>query len=81
MDEKSILRQIDELVDEEHRLRAEVVAGRLSPEEEHIRLREVDVKLDQLWDLLRRRRSARRRGENPDLVQPRPIDEVESYLQ
>ena len=81
MDDKAILQEIDGLVDEEHRLRADVVAGKLSTDEEHARLREVDVRLDQLWDLLRRRRAARRRGENPDTEQPRSAEEVESYLQ
>jgi hypothetical protein len=81
MDDQAILREINALVDEEHRLRAEVLAGTLTPDDERRRLREVDIRLDQLWDLLRRRQAARRRGEDPDAVQPRPADEVESYLQ
>jgi Protein of unknown function (DUF2630) len=81
MDEKSILGQIHELVDEEHKLRTQVQAGALSSDEEHARLRQVEEALDQCWDLLRLRRSARERGEDPDTVQARSVSEVEGYLQ
>jgi hypothetical protein len=81
MDENSILGQINELVDEEHRLRSQVLAGQLSSDEERARLRKVEESLDQCWDLLRRRRAARRRGDSPDEEQPRPVEEVEGYLQ
>jgi phage protein D len=81
MDEKSILGQIHELVDEEHKLRAQVQAGKLSSDEEHDRLRQVEAALDQCSDLLRLRRSARERGEDPDAVQARSVSEVEGYLQ
>jgi len=81
MDEKSILGRIDELVDEEHRLRQRLVAGEISTDEEHARLRELEESLDQCWDLLRRRRAARDAGADPDAVEPRPVDEVERYLQ
>ena len=81
MDEKSILRRIDELVDEEHTLRERLRAGQISTDEEHARLRELEISLDQCWDLLRRRRAAQASGGNPDAVEPRPADEVERYLQ
>jgi len=81
MDEKSILGNIDGLVDEEHQLRERLGRGEISTEEEHARLRELEVALDQCWDLLRRRRAARTAGEDPDSVQARPIQEVEGYLQ
>jgi hypothetical protein len=81
MDEKTILGRIDDLVAEEHKLRTQVQSGQLSSDDERARLRQVEVALDQMWDLLRLRRSARDRGENPDSVQPRPADEVEGYLQ
>ncbi|HEV7898761.1 MAG TPA: DUF2630 family protein [Planosporangium sp.] len=77
----SILGQIRELVDEEHRLRSRVMAGELSPAEEQARLRQVERSLDQCWDLLRRRRNAADRGKDPDFEAPRPVDEVEDYLQ
>jgi hypothetical protein len=81
MDDKAILGHISELVDEERRLRSQVMAGELSTDEEQARLRQVEVSLDQCWDLLRRRRNAAERGEDPDFVAPRPADEVEDYLQ
>jgi hypothetical protein len=81
MDEKSILHRIDELVDEERRLRERLRTGEISTAEENTRLRELEIALDQTWDLLRRRRAARTAGVDPDAVQPRPADEVEGYLQ
>jgi hypothetical protein len=81
MNEKSILGTIHELVAEEHALRDRRLAGELSTEEEQARLREIEVALDQCWDLLRRRRAAREFGEDPDTVQPRGVAEVEGYLQ
>lgn len=81
MDEKTILANIDGLVDEEHRLRQRLQAGEITTDEEHARLRDVEEALDQCWDLLRRRRAARSAGENPEAVEPRPIQEVEGYLQ
>lgn len=81
MSNESVLSQISELVDEEHRLRRQLAAGEISAEEEHARLREMEASLDQCWDLLRRRRAAQRGGQSPDTVEPRPIPEVEGYLQ
>jgi hypothetical protein len=81
MDDREILGRIHELVEQEHALRAMVQRGELSTEEENTRLRAVDEELDQSWDLLRRRRAARRAGADPDAVPARPVSEVESYLQ
>jgi hypothetical protein len=46
-----------------------------------VRLRSLEEELDQCWDLLRRRRAARSNHQDPDAVDPRPVPEVESYLQ
>lgn len=81
MSDKTVLSRISELVEEEHRLRRQLAAGEISTEEEHARLRTVEEALDQCWDLLRRRRAAVDEGQSPDLVQARPVDEVEGYLQ
>jgi len=81
MDEKSILDRINDLVDEEHRLRAAVQTGELTSDEESARLRTLEESLDQSWDLLRRRRAARENRQDPDAVNPRPVNEVEGYLQ
>jgi hypothetical protein len=81
MDDTSILARINELVGEEHALRARVQRGELSPDEERSRLTEAEVELDRLWDLLRRRRAARANGNDPDAVEERPAAEVEGYIQ
>ena len=77
MDDKEILSRIHALVDEEHRLRE-------TPEhndEEQARLRELEASLDQCWDLLRQRRAKEQYGEDPDEASPRPLPQVENYLQ
>jgi hypothetical protein len=81
MDDKQILHRITELVDEEHGLRTRAQAGQIDSEEEHNRLRELEVALDQCWDLLRQRRAAREFGTDPNAAQARPVPEVEGYLQ
>jgi hypothetical protein len=81
MDDKTILGQIHGLIDEEHALRGRLVAGEITADDEHTRLRELEESLDQCWDLLRRRRAAREVGEDPEAVAARPKDEVEGYLQ
>jgi hypothetical protein len=81
MGDESVLSRISQLVDEEHRLRGQLTAGQISTDEEHARLRELEVALDQCWDLLRRRRAARDEGKDPEAVEARPVSEVEGYLQ
>jgi hypothetical protein len=81
MDDKQILHHINELVDEEHGLRTRAQAGQIDSTEEHARLRDLEVALDQCWDLLRRRRAAREFGTDPNAAQSRPSGEVEGYLQ
>ena len=81
MDDRSLLEHISGLVDEEHRLRTQLQAGTISEQEEHDRLRAVEEQLDQLWDLLRRRRAAKDAGTSPDEVESRSVEEVEHYLQ
>jgi hypothetical protein len=81
MDEKAILRTISQLVDEEHTLRTSAQRGTITSEEERDRLRSLEESLDQCWDLLRRRRAAGTTRQDPDTVEPRPVSEVEGYLQ
>ncbi|MBA9003404.1 DUF2630 family protein [Thermomonospora cellulosilytica] len=81
MDERDILSRIGEFVEEEHRLREMHENGRLTRQEEQQRLRQLEVALDQCWDLLRQRRARARAGEDPDRAHTRPADEVERYLQ
>jgi hypothetical protein len=81
MDEKDILQQIQSLVTREHELRSESQSGEIGQAEEQSRLRQIEEALDQCWDLLRQRRAHREYGQNPDDSAPRPVEEVEKYLQ
>jgi hypothetical protein len=78
MTNEEILARIDALVADEHRLRSQ---GHGLSEEDRLKLRDAEVHLDQLWDLMRRRDAMRRAGQNPDAVAERGAAEVESYLQ
>jgi hypothetical protein len=79
MDDKEVLGRIDELIAEEHELRAKLVGNPGLSDQDHTRLRELEARLDQCWDLLRQRRAKAEFGEDPNTAQPRPIDEVEHY--
>ena len=81
MDDKTVLSRIHGLVDEEHKLRQQLSRGEISSDEERSRLSELEVALDQCWDLLRRRRAAREVGNDPDAEQAHSSGEVEGYLQ
>ncbi|RDH78949.1 DUF2630 family protein [Mycolicibacterium moriokaense] len=74
------LNHIRQLVDEERDLRARLQRHEISADEEHARLRALEVELDQCWDLLRQRRALRETGGDPREAHLRPPDEVEGYL-
>ncbi|HLI70953.1 MAG TPA: DUF2630 family protein [Ktedonobacteraceae bacterium] len=80
MDDNQILKRISELVDEEHQLTQQWQQGDLS-EEGHRRMRQLEVNLDQCWDLLRQRRALRSAHLNPDEAKVRDADIVERYKQ
>ena len=80
MDDAQIVKRIDELVDEEHRLERTHVGSGLSAEEQ-ARLRALEIQLDQAWDLLRRRRARRHAGLDPDGATVEPPAVVEGYQQ
>ncbi|MBB5080231.1 DUF2630 family protein [Nonomuraea endophytica] len=81
MQDNEILTRISSLVAEEHELRSRLATGEVTSEEENARVKELEVALDQCWDLLRQRRARRGIGENPDEAAARPVSEVESYQQ
>lgn len=81
MDDRTILSRITELVDEEHRLRAQAQAAEGSTDDEREQLRHLEESLDKCWDLLRRRRAARQSGQDPETAGARDVNEVEKYLQ
>ncbi len=80
MDDADLAQHISELADEEHRLERSHVGEGLNPEELE-RLRDIQVALDQCWDLLRQRRARRHSGQDPDAAIERPSDVVEGYQQ
>jgi hypothetical protein len=80
MEDTEILGRITALVDEEHRLEESHVGEGLSQEEKD-RLGQVEVALDQCWDLLRQRRARRSAGLDPDQAAVRPEGTVEGYRQ
>ena len=81
MDEKSILHQIQSLVDREHELRSAAQSGEIAHDQERAQLQQLEESLDQCWDLLRQRRARREYGQDPEGAQARPVSEVESYWQ
>jgi hypothetical protein len=74
------LAHIRDLVAEEKALREQLQRRDISESEEHERLRQVEIELDQCWDLLRQRRALRDSGGDPREASVRPSDEVEGYL-
>lgn len=78
--DQDILHQITTLVDEEHALLQKSHEGDLESDQ-HERMKELEVKLDQCWDLLRQRRARRHAGQNPDEATVRNESTVEHYLQ
>lgn len=80
MNDNEILRHIEELVNEEHSLTQKAEDGTL-PADEHERMKQLEVNLDQCWDLLRQRRARRNAGLNPDDATVRDPNTVEHYLQ
>jgi hypothetical protein len=80
-DDADIIRQIDALVDEEHTLERAHGDGKSLTKDEKARLRDLEVQLDQLWDLLRQRRARRAAGLDPDAAETRDATTVEGYRQ
>lgn len=80
MDDRDILNEIGQLVDEEHQLERQHGAEELS-DEDQTRLKDLEVALDRCWDLLRQRRARRNAGLDPDEAEVRPADTVKHYRQ
>ncbi|BBX46313.1 DUF2630 family protein [Mycobacterium cookii] len=80
MEDTEALSQINELVAEEKVLRERLQHHEISESDEHKRLRQIEIQLDQCWDLLRQRRALRETGGDPGDAAVRPADEVEGYL-
>ncbi|MFD5039880.1 DUF2630 family protein [Streptomyces sp. NPDC058378] len=79
MADQDIFENIDQLITEERALRSRSTAELGLSADERVRLREVEVQLDQCWDLLRQRRALSEYGEDPSEARVRPASEVEGY--
>lgn len=75
-----MLNRIQELIDEEHRLRGRLQQHQTDPHAEQQRLTSLQAQLDQCWDLLRQRRALRDAGADPGEATVRSAEEVEGYL-
>lgn len=79
MEDEKVVERINELADEEHELWERGARGELSQAERE-RLKSLEVRLDQCWDLLHQRRALRNAGDNPDQARVRDEKTVEGYL-
>lgn len=77
MDHQDVLNQIAGLIEEEHALRNGSGLDQAGRE----RIGELEIQLDQCWDLLRRREAREEFGQSPDVESVRSEDVVERYLQ
>jgi hypothetical protein len=80
VEDEEVLRRIRQLVEEEHGLETSHVGKGLT-EDEEARRRQIEVALDQCWDLLRQRRARRASGQDPDQAAVRSETVVEGYRQ
>jgi len=80
MDDSEILQSITKLVNEEHQLMQQAEEGELG-ETKQARMHEIEIQLDQCWDLLRQRRARREFGLNPEEATLRDPNIVEHYQQ
>jgi hypothetical protein len=78
MDDQQIADGINRLAREEHELFERQARG-IATDSDRERLRHLQVKLDQCWDLLRQRRARREFGQNPDDAVLRDTKTVENY--
>ena len=80
MEDSEIRQHIATLVEEEHRLLEHGERGKLTADD-HQRLEQISVRLDQFWDLLRQRRARQEFGQDPAVAHIRSEDIVEHYRQ
>jgi hypothetical protein len=74
--DRHAMSHIERLVHEEHALYEQPSLS----EHDAARLKEIQVELDQCWDLLRQRRAARETGGDPSQAHVRPPEIVEKYV-
>jgi hypothetical protein len=81
MDDAQLIARIGELVDEEHNLEREIAGTATADPTKQQRVADLEVALDQCWDLLRQRRARREMGDDPEAAQVRDPGTVEGYQQ
>jgi len=79
VEDEDVMNRINELAQEEHDLFSRESQGEISPRERE-RLKWLEVRLDQCWDLLHQRRALRRAGLDPEAAKVRDEETVEGYL-
>jgi hypothetical protein len=77
--DQDVIDRIEQLAHEEHTLFEKESQGEASSRERE-RLKEIEVQLDQCYDLLRQRRARRAAGLDPDEAIVRDEATVEGYL-
>jgi len=78
MQDERVFEQINNLASEEKALwKKEELEG--VSNDDRKRLKELEVTLDQCWDLLHQRRAARRAGLDPSEAKVRDASQVEGY--
>jgi Protein of unknown function (DUF2630) len=76
-EDQSVLKHIQQLAAEEHRL----FAHEALTDGDRARLAKINIELDQCWDLLRQRQALQDAGRNPNEAHVRPPEIVENYEQ
>jgi hypothetical protein len=71
--------RINELIEQEHRLRTN--ESGLGDADRRKQLAELEMQLDQAWDLLRQRQARREFDQDPTGAAERPVRVVENYLE
>ena len=79
MDDETVIERINRLAAEEHDLWEREARGEANDAERE-RAKELEVMLDQCWDLLHQRRARRAAGLDPDDAEVRGAAQVEGYL-
>jgi hypothetical protein len=76
-EDQSVLKHIQQLAAEEHRL----FAHEALTDADRARLAKINIELDQCWDLLRQRQALHDAGRNPKEAHVQPPEIVEKYEQ
>jgi hypothetical protein len=79
MSDEDVIGSINQLATEEHELFQKEARGEAN-EADRARLKDLQVSLDQCWDLLHQRRARRAAGQNPEEAEVRPESVVEGYV-